>query len=138
MRLRSDSTSAGYNFLRWIGAAIAPVLSGFLAQVISPRVPFALAAVLLVVSITVLNTRRSIILRGLRQQEVRTGLRKLGFEQADDYLRDRHHRRGVVTGANGARAGGDTAPHPWSTLDTGSSSIGERRLGAASERRESR
>ncbi|MCL4545145.1 MAG: MFS transporter [Chloroflexi bacterium] len=88
------SASAGYNFLRWIGAAIAPVLSGFLAQVISPRVPFVLAAVLLVVSIAVLSTRRSIILRGLRQQEVRTSLRNLGFEQADDYLRDRRHRQG--------------------------------------------
>jgi hypothetical protein len=35
--------SAGYNFLRWAGAAVAPVLAGFLAVAISPRFPFLLA-----------------------------------------------------------------------------------------------
>jgi hypothetical protein len=31
--------SAGYNFLRWARAAVAPVLAGYLAVAVSPRFP---------------------------------------------------------------------------------------------------
>lgn len=45
----SRSISSGtYNFLRWAGAAVAPVLSGYLAQTVSPRLPFTVAAAILV------------------------------------------------------------------------------------------
>jgi ACDE family multidrug resistance protein len=36
-------SSGAYNFLRWSGAALAPVLSGLLAQRVGPRVPFAVS-----------------------------------------------------------------------------------------------
>ncbi|MBN8209625.1 MFS transporter [Bacillus sp. NTK071] len=39
-------TSGGYNFLRWLGAAIAPVLSGLIGQSVSAHAPFLVAAVL--------------------------------------------------------------------------------------------
>jgi MFS transporter, ACDE family, multidrug resistance protein len=39
-------TSGGYNFLRWLGAAIAPVLSGLIGQGVSAHAPFLVAAVL--------------------------------------------------------------------------------------------
>ncbi|GAA0076648.1 MFS transporter [Clostridium sp. CTA-5] len=37
-------TSGAYNFVRWLGAAIAPVLSGALSHAISPQFPFEVAA----------------------------------------------------------------------------------------------
>ncbi|MFY4775426.1 MFS transporter [Metabacillus sp. RGM 3146] len=43
-------TSGGYNFLRWLGAAIAPVLSGVIGQSVSSKAPFLMAAVLSVVA----------------------------------------------------------------------------------------
>ncbi|WP_224424659.1 MFS transporter [Methanobrevibacter sp. TMH8] len=36
----SSTTSSAYNFLRFIGSAIAPVLAGFLGETISPSTPF--------------------------------------------------------------------------------------------------
>lgn len=66
------SASAGYNFLRWVGAAVAPVLSGFLAEAVSPRFPFVVAFVMLLVSIAVLRARQPVILRGLARQAERS------------------------------------------------------------------
>ena len=55
----SRSISSGtYNFLRWAGAAVAPVLSGFLAQAVSPQLPFTVAAVILVASAVLLAVRQ--------------------------------------------------------------------------------
>ena len=55
----SRSISSGtYNFLRWAGAAVAPVLSGFLAQAVSPQLPFLLAAVILVAATVLLAVRQ--------------------------------------------------------------------------------
>lgn len=48
-------SSATYNFLRWAGAALAPVASGVFALVISPRSPFLVAAGMLVLSILLLT-----------------------------------------------------------------------------------
>jgi predicted MFS family arabinose efflux permease len=39
-------TSGGYNFIRWLGAAIAPLLSGVLGESLSPQSPFLVAAIL--------------------------------------------------------------------------------------------
>lgn len=50
--------SAGYNFVRWIGGAIAPFLAGQLAERINPHVPFYVGAGALLLGLTVLVTRR--------------------------------------------------------------------------------
>ena len=44
-------TSGTYNFVRWIGAAIAPVLSGVLGQSYGAHSPFLLAAVIVIIGI---------------------------------------------------------------------------------------
>ncbi|SEN67093.1 MFS transporter [Lihuaxuella thermophila] len=38
-------TSGVYNFVRWIGAAVAPILSGLIGHALSPHMPFLIAAV---------------------------------------------------------------------------------------------
>jgi MFS transporter, ACDE family, multidrug resistance protein len=58
--------SAGYNFLRWAGAAAAPVLSGFLAVAVSPRFPFLLAALSVAGSAALIWVRRAHVTHGLR------------------------------------------------------------------------
>ena len=62
------SASAGYNFLRWVGAAVAPVLSGFHAEAVSPRFPFVIAVAMLLVSVAILRARQTVILSGLARQ----------------------------------------------------------------------
>jgi len=57
--------SAGYNFLRWAGAAVAPVLSGLLAVAVSPRFPFLLAALSVAGSAALIWLRRAHVTRGL-------------------------------------------------------------------------
>jgi ACDE family multidrug resistance protein len=55
----SRSISSGtYNFLRWAGAAFAPVLSGAIAVASGPRVPFLAAAAVLAAGTAVLLRRR--------------------------------------------------------------------------------
>ncbi len=55
----SRSISSGtYNFLRWAGAAVAPVLSGLLDKAFSPQLPFAVAAVILVAATVLLLVRQ--------------------------------------------------------------------------------
>ncbi|HSQ87410.1 MFS transporter [Romboutsia sp.] len=44
-------TSGAYNFVRWLGAAIAPVLSGVIGHAFSSNIPFALASVVMLVGI---------------------------------------------------------------------------------------
>jgi len=62
----SRSISSGtYNFLRWAGAAVAPVLSGYLAQAVSPRLPFTVAAAILVGAAVLLAVRRGALGRAL-------------------------------------------------------------------------
>jgi len=39
-------TSGGYNFLRWLGAAFAPLLSGVIGNAVAPQAPFLVAAIL--------------------------------------------------------------------------------------------
>lgn len=44
-------TSGTYNCIRWIGAAVAPVLSGYLGESISAHTPFIIACTLAIISI---------------------------------------------------------------------------------------
>ncbi|WP_257351995.1 MFS transporter [Pseudalkalibacillus decolorationis] len=59
-------TSGGYNFLRWLGAAFAPLLSGIIGHSISPQMPFMVAAILGLVAflLMVLPIKPSIPLTG--------------------------------------------------------------------------
>lgn len=58
----SRSISSGaYNFLRWSGAAIAPVASGLLDQAFGAQVPFFVGAGMLVLGTTALLARRSVL-----------------------------------------------------------------------------
>lgn len=50
-----------YNFVRWSGAAIAPVLSGFLADRTNPAAPYLLAAALAALAVFVLAGRKTSI-----------------------------------------------------------------------------
>ncbi|SHE94579.1 Predicted arabinose efflux permease, MFS family [Seinonella peptonophila] len=43
-------TSGTYNFVRWLGAGIAPILSGFLGQSFTPVLPFVIAAALIAIA----------------------------------------------------------------------------------------
>lgn len=52
-------SSGTYNFLRWAGAAFAPVLAGEIALVAGAHVPFLVAAVVLAMAVAVLAARRS-------------------------------------------------------------------------------
>ena len=62
----SRSISSGtYNFLRWAGAAVAPVLSGLLAQAVAPQVPFAVATAMLLAAAVLLAVRRQSLARAL-------------------------------------------------------------------------
>lgn len=72
----SRSVSSGsYNFLRWAGAALAPVLSGFLAELFGPHLPFAVSgALLLVATLVLLRIRGRVeaaVERFRRQEEAR-------------------------------------------------------------------
>lgn len=62
--------SAAYNFLRWGGAAIAPVLAGYLATALSPRSPFWVSTVMVALSIALLFFRRRHVMRGLHEHAV--------------------------------------------------------------------
>ncbi len=59
--------SAAYNFLRWSGAAIAPVLAGYLATAVSLRSPFWVGTVMVTLSFALLFFRRHHVTRGLHE-----------------------------------------------------------------------
>jgi ACDE family multidrug resistance protein len=64
----SRSISSGaYNFLRWSGAALAPILSGWVGDQFGEAVPFWIAAVLLCLGLVGLFTARSTLEAGLRE-----------------------------------------------------------------------
>ncbi|TDB54735.1 MULTISPECIES: MFS transporter [Bacillaceae] len=50
-------TSGGYNFLRWLGAAFAPLLSGVIGHAIAPQVPFLVAAIIAVVAFIIMKVK---------------------------------------------------------------------------------
>ena len=62
----SRSISSGaYNFLRWSGAAIAPIISGWMDQTFGARVPFWVCSILLALGIVAVLVFRSALQRGL-------------------------------------------------------------------------
>lgn len=42
-------TSGVYNFVRWLGGAIAPILSGIIGHVVSPQSPFLVGGIVALV-----------------------------------------------------------------------------------------
>jgi MFS family permease len=50
-------TSGVYNFVRWLGAAIAPVLSGYIGHHVGATVPYAVSAVIVVVGVLMIGIR---------------------------------------------------------------------------------
>ena len=65
---RSVST-ASYNFLRWIGSAIAPVMAGFLGQAYAPEVPYEVAVGMVIVAGLVLFVLRHPLTRAQERAE---------------------------------------------------------------------
>jgi MFS family permease len=62
----SRSISSGaYNFVRWSGAAISPILSGWLADTFDPKVPFWVAAGCVLVGCIAIGLARGILSHGL-------------------------------------------------------------------------
>lgn len=75
----SRSISSGtYNFVRWAGAAIAPVLSGWLADTFNPKLPFWVAAALVLVGCMALALARGILEHGLEANGHTEGLHAHG------------------------------------------------------------
>lgn len=48
-------TSGVYNFVRWLGAALAPLLSGVIGHAIAPQAPFAVAVILSLAAIIIIR-----------------------------------------------------------------------------------
>lgn len=61
-------SSAAYNFLRWAGAAVAPVLSGIVGQRLGLTVPFFMAAAVLAVGIAALLMQQGRLRQALAEQ----------------------------------------------------------------------
>lgn len=55
------TTSASYNFLRFIGSAIAPFLAGYLGETISDSTPFIVGGVIVICAILVMYLKRDIV-----------------------------------------------------------------------------
>ena len=69
----SRSISSGaYNFLRWAGAAIAPVASGLVDQTFGVHVPFFVGAGMLVLGTTALLVRRGVLEGAMAQERARS------------------------------------------------------------------
>ncbi|MDI3317262.1 MAG: MFS transporter [Bacillota bacterium] len=70
----SRSISSGtYNFVRWAGAALAPVLSGVLREAYGVQTPFWVAAAVLVAGVGVLFLRRGVLVEALALQGATEG-----------------------------------------------------------------
>lgn len=71
----SRSISSGtYNFLRWAGAAIAPVASGLIDQAFGSRVPFFVGSFMLLVGTVALVTRGPLLSRALAREGAHPGI----------------------------------------------------------------
>ncbi|WP_371366121.1 hypothetical protein [Sporomusa rhizae] len=55
-------TSSAYNFVRWLGAGIAPVAAGLIAEELSPTAPYLAAFVLLILGILLSVRGKSAVL----------------------------------------------------------------------------
>ncbi len=71
----SRSISSGtYNFLRWAGAAIAPIFSGFMGPLFGMQVPFWIAAAILVIGFAALLASTRLFERSLEENGQTEGL----------------------------------------------------------------
>ncbi|MGL4848105.1 MAG: MFS transporter [Clostridium sp.] len=52
-----DITSGAYNFVRWLGAAIAPLLSGVISETIGMSTPFIIAAIIAVLAFILIKIK---------------------------------------------------------------------------------
>ncbi len=59
-------SSGAYNFLRWAGAAVAPVLSGYLDKAFTPQLPFLVAAGVILAANVLLIVRQRPLDQALR------------------------------------------------------------------------
>jgi MFS family permease len=73
-RAERSVASAGYNFVRWIGGAVAPWLAGQLAERVNPHVPFYVGSGALAVALIWLFLRRGYLasLQAPPAAEIRT------------------------------------------------------------------
>jgi len=62
-------SSASYNLLRWAGAAVAPILSGLIAQTYGYNKPFLVAACLLGVGAIYISIRAKLLLEALSRNQ---------------------------------------------------------------------
>lgn len=53
-------TSGAYNFVRWLGGAIAPLLSGVIGHAIAPQAPFLVGGIVVVVAGIIMSWRVAI------------------------------------------------------------------------------
>ncbi len=60
-------SSGAYNFVRWAGAAVAPILSGFVGETYGMNVPFWIGAIVLAIGLVISLTTNSVIVRGLER-----------------------------------------------------------------------
>jgi MFS transporter, ACDE family, multidrug resistance protein len=67
-------TSGVYNFVRWLGAAIAPILSGYIKHMISPETPFAVSGFIVFVGflIMLLSVKQNEEKKTLHREVVQT------------------------------------------------------------------
>lgn len=60
-------SSGAYNFLRWAGAAVAPILSGLVGGKLGMQMPFWIGAVILAVACIVLFATKGVLEKGLME-----------------------------------------------------------------------
>lgn len=61
-------SSAAYNFVRWGGAAIAPILSGYLGQTFGLQTPFLVAGLIIAISFLFLHSRSTFLRASMSAQ----------------------------------------------------------------------
>lgn len=62
-------SSAAYNFLRWSGAAIAPIVSGYLGEMYGFNIPFYLSGAIMIVSTLMMALKSGMLRTALQKQE---------------------------------------------------------------------
>lgn len=62
-------SSAAYNFLRWGGAAIAPIVSGYLGEMYGFNIPFYLSGAIMVISTVLMAMKSGLLRTALQNQE---------------------------------------------------------------------
>ncbi|UFJ42596.1 MFS transporter [Brevibacillus humidisoli] len=63
-------TSGVYNFVRWLGAAIAPLLSGVIGASLSPHAPYGVAALMALVGVWIMSVNHAQKKRQITQSQM--------------------------------------------------------------------